>query len=133
MDLTIWDKIPEEQQLYYSRNGRHFNKRLCEYAVSQMRDSKGGRVTAYTKDEISTILATINKTLNDYDAPYDALYVANMAKSDFVGSSLEDNIHIARYINDVMNDADGYDGMILNRWLADMASKGKWIDWERMV
>ena len=137
MDMTMWDKIPEEMQLYLSRHGRHFNKRLCEFAARKMRkiDSAGTRtkITPYTREEVEAMLGGIGKTLEDYDAPYDAIYVANMAKSDFLGSSLPDTAHVAQYVDDVMSDPDAYDGMVLNRWLADMAGKGTWIDWERMV
>lgn len=137
MDITLWDKIPEEQQLYLSRNGRHFNKKLCEFAVSLMRkEGPSGnkvRVIPLEREEVEKMLAENGISMSDFDAPYDAVYVANMAKNDFLGSSLEDEQHVAKYVKDVLDDADGYDGLVLNRWLADMAGKGKWIDWERMV
>lgn len=133
----MWDKIPEEQQLYLSRNGRHFNKKLCEFAVSLMRkEGPSGnkvRVIPLEREEVEKMLAENGISMSDFDAPYDAVYVANMAKNDFLGSSLEDEQHVAKYVKDVLDDADGYDGLVLNRWLADMAGKGKWIDWERMV
>lgn len=133
MDMTMWDKIPEEQQLYLSRNGRHFNKRLAEWAVSKMRKHGGEKVQPYTREDVEAMLATIGKSLDNYDAPYDAIYLANMAKADFLGSSLATNEQVAKWVDDVMSDPDAYDGMVLNRWLADMAGKGAWIDWERMV
>lgn len=133
----MWDKIPEEMQLYLSRNGKHFNKKLCEFAVGKMRkkDESGKlvRITPVTRNDTETMLADAGFDISDYNAPYDAVYVANMASADFLGSSLEDAEHVARYINDVLGDADAYEGQLLNRWLSDMAGQGVWIDWEKMV
>lgn len=132
MDMTIWDKIPEEMQVYLSRNGKHFNKRLCEWAVGKMR--KGGkRLEPITKEQLGAIFKEAGKNLEDYDAVYDAVYLANMAKADFLGGCLSTNEQLAKYVDDVLVDDDGYEGMVLNRWLADMAGKGVWIDWERMI
>ncbi len=137
MDMTMWDKIPEEMQLYLSRNGKHFNKRLCEFAVGRMRkkDKNGNpvRLTPVTRDETEAMLAEAGYDISDYDAPFDAVYVANMANADYMGSSLEDRAHVAKYVNDTLADPDAYEGQTFNRWLADMAGRGVWIDWEKMV
>ena len=90
MDITLWDKIPEEQQLYLSRNGRHFNKKLCEFAVSLMRkegtDGTMARLKPLGREEVETMLMKNGISMNSFEAPYDAVYVANMAKNDFMGS-----------------------------------------------
>ena len=133
MDMTMWDKIPEEQQLYLSRHGRHFNKRLCDWAVKKMRRKGGEKIQPYTREDVEAMLIAIGKSIEKYDAPYDAVYLSNMAKADFFGSSLTTNEQVAMWVDDVMTDPDSYDGMVLNRWLSDMAGKGVWIDWEHMV
>lgn len=135
MDISIWDKIPEEMQLYLSRNGKHFNKRLCEFAVMHMRGKEEEKedIKPYTREQTEKMLLDAGFNITDYDAPYDAVYLANMAKYDYMGSSLEDAEHVARYINDTLTDADGYEGMVFNRWIADVSGKGVWVDWERMV
>lgn len=133
----MWDRIPEEMQLYLSRNGKHFNKKLSDFAASKMRakDSNGEPIKfkPYTRDEVDTMLQSISKSLDDFDAPYDIVYLANMAKADFAGTCLQTPEQIAQFANDIATDVDGYDGMVLNRWLADMAGKSVWIDWERMI
>lgn len=136
MDMTIWDKMPDEQKAYLSKNGRHFNKKLCEFAVSKMRKKEevgSKQPQPYTREEVEAMMSAIGITPDKIPYPYDAVYVANMAKCDFLGSSIEDKEHIAKYVGDVLCDADGYEGMVLNRWLSDMAGKGIWIDWERMI
>ena len=64
---------------------------------------------------------------------YDYLFVANMCKADFLGSSIIDELHLTLYIKDVIDDADAYDGLVFNRWYADMCRKGIVIDWEEML
>lgn len=137
MDMTMWDKIPEEMQLYLSRNGKHFNKRLCEFAVGLMKgkgpDGSPNGFEPVTRDKTEAMLTEAGLDIGNYKAPYDAVYLANMAMSDFIGSSIPDKMHVAMYIDDVLTDPDGYDGMVFNRWLADVAGAGIWVDWEKMV
>ena len=50
---------------------------------------------------------------------YDYVYVYNMGNNDFMGSSIMDEKHLALYVKDVIDDEDGYDGIVFNRWYAD--------------
>jgi len=129
--------IPEDMQQYMSYYGTHFNKLLCDFAVSKMerKDKATGvmtKITPITLDELKEMLEKYKVTL-DSNNTYDALYLANMAKADFIGSSIEDDEHLARYIEDVLCDPDGYDGLVFNRFLADCAGKGVVIFWEQMI
>ena len=56
-----------------------------------------------------------------------------MCKADFLGSSISDNMHLAKYIKDVIDDDDAYDGIVFNRWYADMCHQGIVINWEEMI
>lgn len=56
-----------------------------------------------------------------------------MCKADFLGSSITDEKHMALYIKDVIDDEDAYDGIVFNRWYADMCYTGVAIDWEDML
>jgi len=64
---------------------------------------------------------------------YDHVYVFNMGNNDFMGSSIADEKHLALYVKDVIDDADGYDGIVFNRWYADTVHLGIPIDWDEMV
>jgi hypothetical protein len=86
-------------------------------------------ITPFTKKEVDMMLNNYGIRLEN-NALRDYVYVANMCKADFLGSSIEDNLHVARYIKDVIDDDDAYDGIVFNRWLADMARKGEPIDWD---
>jgi hypothetical protein len=132
MDMTQFDRKPEGMVNYLQYNGPHFNEKLCNFAISKMSKTVNGQqvpITPFTKKEIDTILENYGIKLKN-NALRDYVYVANMCKADFMGSSIEDNLHVARYIKDVIDDDDAYDGIVFNRWLADMARKGEPIDWD---
>ena len=68
-----------------------------------------------------------------YNELYDYVYVYNMGNNDFLGSSIPDERHLAMYVKDVIDDEDGYDGIVFNRWYADTVSNGIPIEWEEML
>lgn len=125
--LDIYDELPEDMIEYLKYNGRHFNKHLCDFAVSQMEDSNG-KITPYTEEQVDSILRAYNITL-DNDILYDKVFVANMCKADYLGKSVPNENYLAQYIKDVLDDVDGYDGIAFNRWYADTCRKGVPINW----
>ena len=136
VNLTQFDDIPESMLMYLRHNGPHFNKKLCDFAVSKMekKDSNGHivQLTPYTKENVDTILKAHNITLKNNQL-YDYIYIANMCKADFLGSSVPDEHYLALYIKDVIDDIDAQDGFVFNRWYADMCYSGYPIDWEDVL
>lgn len=135
--LDIYDDMPEDMINYLRYNGRHFNKKLCAFAVSKMsciNSSTGelAKLNPVSKITIDGLLKRYNIELKDNQL-YDYVYVANMCKADFYGKSVPDEEHLCMYIKDVIDDADGYDGLVFNRWYADMCRKGIAIDWSEML
>lgn len=129
--------IPEDMEQYLSYYGCHFNKLLCEFAVSKMkRDDKQTsmlkKITPVTMEELKALLEKYKIDI-DSKEQYDALYLANMVKADFWGSSIEDEEHMAKYIEDVLCDPDGYEGLVFNRFLADCAGTGVVLFWENFI
>lgn len=129
--------IPEDMEQYMSYYGMHFNKLLCEFAVSKMQreDKATGvlkNITPMKLDELRTLLSKYKIEI-DTNEIYDALYLANMVKADYWGSSIEDEEHMARYIQDVLCDPDGCDGLVFCRFLGDCSCKGVIIFWEQMI
>lgn len=134
-DLTQFDIKPEGMINYLRYNGPHFNKKLCDFAVSMMEKKVGMQmvpITPMTKEEVEKLLKDNNVTVKGGQL-YDMVFVANMCKADFLGSSVPDNMHLAKYVKDVLDDDDAYDGIVFNRWFADMSRKGIVIDWEEMI
>ena len=111
--FDLYDKLPEDMIIYLKYNGRHFNRRLAEFAISKMttRDSNNNEVplAVITKERLKELLNNNNIHI-DNDYIYDALFVINMGKADYLGSSIPDENYLAKYVNDVINDVDGYDG-----------------------
>lgn len=134
-DLTQYDIKPEYMINYLRYNGPHFNKKLCDFAVGKMTKKSGLMlipIVPFTKAQVEEVLESNSIKLKNNQL-YDHVYVANMCKADFLGSSITDNNHLAKYVKDVIDDDDAYDGIVFNRWYADMCRKGIVIDWEQMI
>ena len=126
--LDSFDVKPKDMVNYLKYYGLHFNKKLCEFAVSKMNHNK----IPISKDKAEEILEKHGVKLK-YNELYDHVYVINMGNNDFLGSSIPDEKHLALYVKDVIDDEDGYDGIVFNRWYADMSRLGIPIDWEEML
>jgi hypothetical protein len=130
--LDYYDILPAGMDAYLSNYGWHFSKPLCEWAVDKMRDRNGERVKMKPKEEVDAILKRNNiELVNDY--AYDATYVMHMGLADYFGSSVVDEAHLAKYVKDVLDDEDGYDGVALTRFLADCNAKGIPIVWQDVI
>lgn len=117
---------------YIKLFGPHFTKELCDFAVGMM-ENEQGQIKPLTKQEIDNRLKTHNITLQ-YNKMYDYVYVANMCKADFLGTSVpNDDEHLCKYIKNVIDDPDGYDGQVFNRWLSDMKGMHIPVDWSEFV
>lgn len=117
---------------YLSNYGWHFSKAMCEWAVSKMKDRNGNKVSMKTKEQVDAILKANNIEIEN-DKGYDSTFVYHMALSDYMGSSISDEVHLVRYIKDVLDDRDGYDGIAFTRFVADCNGKGVPIIWEDMI
>ena len=132
MRLDYYDILPSGMDAYLSNYGWHFSKPLCEWAVSKMRDRSKNKVTMKSKEEVDAILKRNNVEIKN-DEGYDAVFVMHMGLSDYFGSSIMDELHLAMYVKDVLDDEDGYEGIALTRFLADCNAKGIPIIWEDVI
>ena len=126
--LDIYDDRPDSMIRYLKYYGQHFNKKLCDFAVSKMEHGK----QAMSKDKVDELLKNHNIKLKNNEL-YDYVFVCNMGNNDFMGSSILDDRHLAMYVKDVIDDEDGYDGIVFNRWYADMVTSGIPVEWEEML
>lgn len=137
MPLDVYDMKPEGMVAYLRYNGYHFNKKMCDWAVSQMRKvskatGKEEPIEPLTKDKVEEMLAANSVKLESL-VGYDHVYVANMAKADFWGSSIKDEVQMAQYVKDVVDDVDQKDGFVFNRFYADCCHNGLPIPWEDVL
>ena len=126
--LNLYDDRPTDMKRYLKYFGQHFNKRLCQFAVSKMKHGK----TPITKEQVDEVLKKHGIILKNNEL-YDYVYVYNMGNNDFMGSSIADEKHLAMYVKDVIDDEDGYDGIVFNRWYADSVVQGIPIEWNEML
>ena len=131
--LDIHDDMPEGMRRYISNFGWHFNKKVYEYATKLMRKrspktNMEERVKAYTKEEVDAMLMTYNVELKR-KIMYDYVFVATMCRADYLGSSIEDEEHLVKYIKDTVDDVDASDETTFRRWVATMIGNGSPIDW----
>ena len=119
---------------YFSHYGWHFSKKMCEWAVSEMYKMENGRkvkIDMITMEGLNTLMRRYGVSLNAKG--YDAVYVANMCKADYLGRSIRDEASLVQYVVDTINDPDGYDGMVFTRFYADCVGSGTPISWEDML
>ena len=135
VNFTQYDVFPEAMVAYMRNYGPHFNKKLFNFAISKMKKrGKNGMQTIQpiSREELKQMMSNNGVTLEN-DQLYDSAYVANMCKADFLNSSVIDDLHLLYYVRDVIDDPDAADGLVFNRWYADMCYMGIAIDWEEML
>ena len=84
--LDAYDMKPEGMIAYLRYNGWHFNKKMCDWAITLMRKTnattgKLEKVEPTEKDTVEELLKVNNVKLENADN-YDFVYVANMARAD---------------------------------------------------
>ena len=125
------DLIPEGYRRYVRRHGRHFSEALCNFATKLMKGENGEPKTL-TKEEVDKMLEEFGIEVKGA-TEYDTVFVANMGLTDYLGSSVPDMEHLARYIRDVIDDPDGYEGIAFGRWFSDMCNKRVEVPWENLM
>ena len=132
MRLDDREEFPTGLEKYLSMYGWHFSKKLCNFAVSNMRKDSGEKIAPITKEALDLLLAKNGIEL-DNKFGYDYVFVANMCKADYLGSSVPDETHLAKFVKDYCNDPDGYSELPMTRFYADTIGKGIPIIWEDML
>ena len=122
-DFTEYDVKPKEFLNYLRYYGPHFNKKLCEFACSNLEKKE------YTKEKLDQLLQAYNIQIKNSKL-LDYVYLANWCKSVLYCSSIIDEKHLALFIKDIL-DKEG--DLVFNRWYADMAKLGIPIEWEDVL
>lgn len=121
---------------YMAEYGEHFSKKMCEWAVGMMkvkdeRTGKKKKLEPIEKQQVEDLLTRYGITLEN-DKGYDKVYVANMGKADYVKAVPDEN-HLALYVKETLDDEDGYDGKVFNRFVMDCLGSHTPIMWEDML
>lgn len=129
--LDLYDMKPEGMIAYLRYNGYHFNKKMCEWAVSKMRRD-GSTITFLDKEKVESMLKSEGVTLQNVEG-YDHVYVANMVRADYWNKSIKDEKQMCQFVKDMVDDEDQKDGFIFNRFYADCCHNGLPIPWEDVL
>jgi len=135
MRLDSRDKFPSGMEEYLSMYGWHFSKKMCEWASSKMYKRVNGKkeyITPYTRASIDSMAKQFGIKIENASG-YDDVYIANMCKADFLGSSIRSEDLLMVYVRDVIDDPDGYEGMPFTRFYADCIGSGTPIPWEDVL
>ena len=135
MRLDSKDKFPSGMEEYLSMYGWHFSKKMCEWASSKMYKKVGDRkeyIDPYTRETVDALIKQYGVRI-DNNKGYDDVYIANMCKADFLGSSIRTEDRLILYVKDVIDDADAYEGMPFTRFYADCIGSGCPIPWEDVL
>ena len=135
MRLDYKQQFPSGMDEYLSFYGWHFSKKMCDWAVSKMYrviNGKKQKVDVITKERLNELMNIYNVK---FECPYeyDCLYVINMAKADFYGTTMQDERSLLSFTKDYTEDSDGYDGLPFTRFYADCIGSGIGIPWEDVI
>jgi len=124
--------VPQEYRRYLRKHGRHFSKKLCDFAVGRMSKEDGEAITPLSKREVEEMLKEFGVKVENA-REYDHVFVANMGLADYLGDSVPDMEHLARYVKNVIDDPDGYEGIAFGRWFADVCNMKVEVPWEECL
>ena len=131
--LDYYDIMPKGMDAYLAAHGHHFSKPMLEWAVSMMRDREGKPVALVDKAHIEDTFKTFGVNLKRTEGYYDPQYVWCMAMGDYWGSSIKDEIQLAKYIKDYIDDPDGNSTRAFDEFYINCLAKGIDIPWEDMI
>lgn len=138
LPTDMHEALTPDMREYLNAYGWHFSKKALKLAVELMRkkDPATGsekNVELMGKDEVDAILERSGVKLEN-KVLYDYVYVAHMGKADYLGSSVpDDEVHLAKYIKDTVDDVDGSDELPFRFWCQKMVAIGEYIPWDEML
>lgn len=131
--LDYYDILPAGMDAYLASHGRHFSKPMLEWAVSLMEDKRGNKGTFVEKKKFDDLMTAYNLKLKRNEGYYDGPYVWAMAKSDYFGSSIIDEQHLAMFVKDYIDDVDGNPTRPFDEFYVNCIAKGIDIPWEDLI
>ena len=129
--------MPHAMKAYITHFGWHFNKKAYELAVSQMKrknptTDKLEPIEPWTKEQVEEMLTKHGVKLENA-VLYDATYQANWCKANLYKSSVPDEAHVALFVKDTLDDADGSDELPFRYWTQKCVALGMPVEWEDLI
>lgn len=130
--IDDYDVMPRGLRIYLSYNGRHFSKPLYEWATRMMETKSGEKVRPVEKSTFDEKMRANNISLKN-DKGYDGPYVWAMGTADYLGSSIPDEPHLAKFVADYIDDKDGSPTRAFDEFYAKTMALDIPIVWEDVV
>lgn len=127
-----YEMMPRGMREYLSNHGRHFSKPLYEWAAKMMVGRDGNKLSPVSKETFDTKMKANAITLKN-DMGYDGPYVWSMATADYMGSSIIDEAHLAKFVKDYLDDPDGSKTRAFDEFYAKTLALGIPIVWEDVI
>lgn len=131
--LDYFDIMPAGMQAYMSSHGRHFSKAMLDWAVGMMTDRNGNKRKPIDRKKFDSMMESYGITLDRTEGYYDGIYVWSMAMSDYFGSSIKDEQHIAMFVKDYIDDIDGNPTRAFDEFMINCTAKGIDVPWQDMI
>ena len=125
-------RYPSAMEEYLEDYGYHFNEKLFMFATSNMVGRDGNAIQPWNKEKVESFLQANGVALRN-SLGHDAAYVLNMARSDYWGSSIVDDIHLARFVKDYLDDPDGASTRAFDEFYIKTVALGMPIFWDEML
>lgn len=116
---------------YKKENGPHFTCKLADWASAKMVNSDGTN-HLWTSEQVKDAVKSLGYDLIGSYTWGDVAYAANMYYSDF-RKVLPTDVDAVKMAILAMKDPDGYEGMIFNRFTADIMEKGVCVPWHDVM
>ena len=130
--IDSYEIIPRGMREYLSYYGKHFSKPLYEMAVGMMETRDGGKVKVMEKEAVMEKLKANNVSVKN-DKGYDLPYIWAMATADYMGPSITDEPHLAKFVKDYADDPDGSKTRAFDEFYAKTLALDIPIVWEDLM
>ena len=134
--LDSYGTYPSGMQEYLSMYGWHFNKKMYNWAVSLLKRynvaPKPDQSDVATKEQIDDMIKRHNIQINNLIG-YDYCYELNKVKAVHLKHSIEDEVHLLKYLKQCLDEPNSYDEKPFTHFYADCIAKGIPIMWEDML
>lgn len=116
---------------YVKKHGQHFSEKLAMFASERLRPTNGR--ACWTAEDVKGAFAQLGLTIPSCNTIGDVVYEANKAYYIHYGKSLKTEADCLKHAHTTLVSSNSYQGLVFNRWLADVMGMNITVDWASMM